>query len=164
MHTRPEQVKQVWTDRDFDQMGWHDAVVHGLANGPGDYEFALDIDYILEWVKPAEGSRYFNFWVAPATLVFENVSELRIDLEPRDGISVQDLNRSDLQPTRPGFEGPDSHWLWTLECNEGVVSLRATGFRQTFRRSPVSCNAQKLDLKTRGGISFSEIVVADVSP
>lgn len=151
----------IWTAADFEQMGWHDATVHAMAFGPGEWEFALDLDYILAWVEPAEGERHFRFWVAPATLVFENVSELRIDLEPQGDISLQDLIRGDRQPTRPGFEGAPAEWQWTLDCNEGAISLRATGFRQTFRQAPVLLGSQNLELARRGGISFGERSAAE---
>jgi hypothetical protein len=119
-------------------------------------ELAFDIDYVLKWVQPGPGESYFTFWIAPATLVFENVSDLQIDLQSFGGITILDLQREDKQPTRSGFVGPDADWRWTLDCLEGVIQLRATGFRQTIRRVPVYKGAQRISFVERGGISFNE--------
>jgi hypothetical protein len=145
-----------WTNADFERMGWHDSPVRAMAYLTETYELAFDIDYLLEWVQPGPGETYFTFWIAPATLVFENVADLRIDLESSGGITILDLARQDEKPTREGFEGPDTDWLWTLDCLEGAIQFRASGFRQTIRRAPICHDAQHLSLAERGGVSFSE--------
>ncbi|MBB4634256.1 hypothetical protein [Longimicrobium terrae] len=153
----------IWTEADFERMGWHDATIRAMGFPGDEWTFALDIDYILQWINPAPGETHFSFWVAPATLVFENVSDLRIDVEPQGEISIQDLRRDDEQPTLAGFQGPPLHWRWTLDCNEGEITLRATGFRQIFRGAPVRCGGQTLSGEQRGGISFSEVPAAPAS-
>ncbi|HEX8211947.1 MAG TPA: hypothetical protein VF584_17355 [Longimicrobium sp.] len=148
--------KWVWTDADFERMGWHDAPIRAMAYLSESFEIAFDIDYILEWVHPGPGETYFSFWIAPATIVFQNVTDLQIELESFGSVTVQDLDRTDLQPTREGFEGPEAHWLWTFNCLEGAIQFRATGFRQTIRRAPTYQGGQAIPLAARGGISFSE--------
>jgi hypothetical protein len=148
--------KWIWNDADFEQMGWHDVRIHAMAFRREGYDFALDIDYMLEWVHPAEGETYYRFWIAPASLVFENVSSMEMDLASMGSFTILHLERGERTPTRAGFEGPAEQWLWTLECLEGVIELRATGFRQIIRRAPVLASSQVLDEVERGGISFSE--------
>lgn len=145
-----------WTHEDFERMGWHDAPVHAMTWLPETYEYALDIDYILKWVHPGPGETYFSFWIAPATLVFENVSSVQLDLESYGGITILDVVREDERPTREAFEGPGVEWLWTLDCLGGSIQVRATGYRQTIRRAPMYHGAQRISLAERGGISFSE--------
>jgi hypothetical protein len=76
--------KWIWTDADLAKMGWHDVHLHGIARyekverdeekgSEGHFsgvELLLDIDYILKWVNLG---KYFEFWVAPSTLVFDGV-------------------------------------------------------------------------------------------
>jgi hypothetical protein len=64
--------KALWSDADFDVMGWHDATVHAIAFEESDDRAALliDLDYIVRWIEPQPLSRSFSFLVAPATLVF----------------------------------------------------------------------------------------------
>jgi len=39
--------KSVWTETDFEKMGWNDVVIHGLSFGLAQYELLFDIDYIF---------------------------------------------------------------------------------------------------------------------
>ena len=56
----PLEGRAVWSDADFEQMGWHDATVWAvafLATDPRETldssgELALDIDYIVQWIEP----------------------------------------------------------------------------------------------------------------
>jgi hypothetical protein len=82
-------------------MGWHDSFVHAFAFSRESFEFVLDIDYVLQWDKPKD-DEYFSFWVAPATLVFWNGSELEIHLEPFDDGRMQVLSS---QPVIEGRKG-----------------------------------------------------------
>jgi hypothetical protein len=146
-----------WTDADFERMGWHDSPVHAMAFLTETFELAFDIDYLLQWVQPGPGETHFSFWIAPATLVFEHVSDLRINVDSYGGgMTLLDLTREDARPTRDGFAGPAEDWLWTFDCLEGSIQFRATGFRQTIRRAPIHQGPQRLSLAQRGGISFSE--------
>lgn len=43
--------KYLWTEEDFNQMGWHDSNIYAIAFGEN-FEFKLDIDYIFQWVHP----------------------------------------------------------------------------------------------------------------
>ncbi|WP_332759649.1 hypothetical protein [Streptomyces sp. MT206] len=76
--------KSVWSDADFEAMGWHDATVHGLSVQPTNDilpRFLLDLDYIVRWVHPVPPATHFSFWISPATLVFEEVFDLQGDLD-----------------------------------------------------------------------------------
>jgi hypothetical protein len=83
--TNADIEKPVWTEADFEQMGWHDVHVHAVAFRPQIFELWLDMDYIFRWVDPHDGETHYSFWVAPATLVFENVYDLKFDIESHDG-------------------------------------------------------------------------------
>ena len=149
--------KTVWDDGDFDQMGWHDATIHGIAFGPGDFELCLDIDYIFEWVHPQEGEEYFRFWVCPCTMVFQNVYELRLEADPCGSptLSIDEVTRADpRKPTNAEFIGKDTEWQWTLGCHHGEIAFRSTGFKQYVRSAPVLAQSQTLELKSRGGFCF----------
>lgn len=136
-------------------MGWHDVTVHAFAFIPEKYELLFDIDYILQWVHPQEGETYFMFWVAPATLVFENVYDLKIDLEPVAGIELQDIRRADPKiPANAEYIGRNQEWRWTIEAHDGEITFGAIGFHQYFRRAPSFGSVQVLPLDARGGFSF----------
>src|SRR5687768_4950848 len=114
--------KDIWSDADFDRMGWHDATIHAFTPFPDDWELAFDIDYIVKWVDPEPPSPYFSFWVAPATLVFRDVSdiEIAIALPSIERLTIDDLSRSDPRET-----GASTDWQWTLRLHQGPIGLRA---------------------------------------
>ena len=82
--------KWIWTDADFEKMGWHDVRPHGIARyekvdrdeetgSEGHFsgvELLLDIDYILK--GDTSDPKLWKFWVAPSTLVFENVADFQM--------------------------------------------------------------------------------------
>lgn len=141
--------KRIWSEADFDLMGWHDSTIHSLAFYPETFEFALDLDYIFKWVDPKVEGGYYSFWVAPVTIVFENVYDLAIDAEPGLGLEIADLTRSN-----PTQNGKETEWTWTVECQEGRISFKATGYKMFVRASPILQGQQSLDLAKRNGISF----------
>ncbi len=139
---------RVWTERDFDFMGWHDATIHGLAFRPQSYSLVFDLDYILKWVEPASSEEYFSFWVAPATLTFENVSEVEISLQSDlPQLTLFGIERADEQPAP---DGRFKSWRYTLDGDQGTISFRATAFTQKFRNFPVQTNQQSLSERERG--------------
>ena len=151
--------KAVWSDADFDTMGWHDATVYALAVVP-DAEFlsrlVFDLDYIVEWVHPRFGRRSFQFWIAPATLVFGEAWELEGHLEASslsDGgqcLELLDLRREAVEDRHGGYR-------WHLDGAGFDLSFRAPGYRQTFRRAPLLTDEQRLTLEQRGGVALDEV-------
>jgi hypothetical protein len=115
----------------------------------------FDIDYILQWVKPAWGERYFRHWSAPATLVFHNVYRFISDVEP-----LVDHTFLGVEPTDEPIEhditiGPASVKWWALKCPVGYWRVLTSGFTQYFRRAPVLTVGGRIEDRQRGGISFA---------
>lgn len=150
--------KAIWTDNDFDVMGWHDATVWSMLAEPDTFEFAFDLDYIFEWIHPGPDETYFKFHVATVTMMFHNVYGVRINIESQEGtIEVADLHRGDPVPTP---NGKMTQREYRFACQEGEISLTATGYTMYVRSSPIHQQGQVLDIETRGGISFARIATA----
>ena len=97
MNTGPAVAKTVWTNADFDAMTRHDNAVHAVAvepvpDNPG--RLLLDIGYILEGVLPEPPATTLNFWICPATLVFDPAWDLATDINMRGGASSCTSTRS----------------------------------------------------------------------
>jgi len=153
-----ELEKGIWTHDDFERMGWHDSSIYACGAIPEDFELMFDLDYIVEWVPPGADEKYYSFWVAPATLVFQNVADVQVTLESMQGeITLLGLQRGDPHPTPAGRL---NDYRWTLDGNEGSITFRATGFRQYFRAAPVLTTAQRLSQSARGGLSFNRTELA----
>ena len=147
-------VKATWTESDFDEMGWHDAALHAIAiepSTPYPGRLKLDIDYIVKWERPMPPAPTFTFWLFPATLVFDQASDLVADL---------DLCRSTFEPSFDNISrsAPDQHdrRTWTLQGHDFTMTLRGHGFVQYLRRRPTLYGSQRMSLEDRGGISFEE--------
>jgi len=144
--------KPVWDDSDFDAMGRHDARIWSMLADTDAFEFLLDLDYICKWAHPVDGETYFRFWVAPVTMVCESAHTVRIDIESQLGeIEVADLFRESPEPTRTGEAVQHTY---RFDCQEGEISLKATGFKMFVRQPPVLLQAQSLNLHERNGVSF----------
>ena len=143
--------EQTWDESHFDEMSWHDNHVHGLRirEGPNgwDGQLELDIDYILEWLRPTEST--FAFRIAPATLTFVDVLELRIEIDyAAIGFATTCFSIAGIiREARGGST------RWTLELNHpnGSISFIATGFRQVLRAQPMVTSSQSLTEHERSG-------------
>lgn len=150
--------KPLWTADDFEVMGWHDSRLWAMVADEERFEFAMDLDYIFNWVHPGPDETYFKFWVAPVTMVFENAYDVTINIESRQGgIEVADLHRED---SKPAPNGALTDYRFRFECQEGEISLRATGYRLYVRSEPRLMQAQCFSLEERGGISVERRVFA----
>jgi hypothetical protein len=148
--------KPLWTEADFEKMGWHDVVIHGLSFNPPQYELLFDIDYIFAWIDPEPPSKYYSFWISPATLVFRNVYDFRAEIGASLGLQLQSIERGkERQPRNVAYINDKKEWEWTLDANEGQISFYSTGFIQFTRSIPRHWKkAQSLTLEERGGVSF----------
>lgn len=138
-----------WNDADFDGMSWHDNQVHGVRiSNPRetyDCDLILDLDYLLEWIHRGET---FDWLVAPATLTFHGVDNVKFDfqLSFRDDIQISSIERLDITPA-PEREMGLRIWHYTikLQVQNGRLSFDARGFDQGLRRAPRVLNRMKLD-------------------
>ena len=150
-----ELEKWLWTESDFEIMGWHDARVYAIAFSPKKFEIAFDIDYIFQWVHPKQNETYFSFWVSPATLVFDNVYDVEFDIGSYNGgLEIDAIKRESVgAPRNAQAIGKNEEWIWTIECQEGEIKFRSAGYKQYIRAKPVF-GGQTLNLETRQ-ISFN---------
>jgi len=144
--------KAVWSEKEFKAMGWHDATIWSMLANSEEYEYLLDLDYIFKWVEPIENEKYFKFWISPVTMVFENAHEIRIDIESPQGIiEISELHMENPQPTP---NGKFTEHTYRIECQEGVISVKATGYKLYVRQKPKLIQYQSMGLSERNGVSF----------
>ena len=145
--------KPIWSDQDFEVMGWHDVTLWSMVAYPDNFEFLVDMDYIFNWVHPGPGETYFKFWVAPVTMVFENASDVRINVDSQQGcIEIAEFHRELLGPSP---NGKYTQYRFKFDCQEGEIALEATSFKMYLRRPPTLLDRQSFGLAERGGVNFS---------
>lgn len=143
-----EPEKWIWSESDFEVMGWHDSDIHGIAFYPDTYEIAFDIDYIFvkkflspqgtyEYRLTPEG--YYDCWISPATLVFWNVSDVEFDLRSyNSALEIDSIERTceKEKPLNANWIGRDTQWTWILKCQEGEIRFKSVGYFQYIREIP----------------------------
>ncbi|MBD5804070.1 hypothetical protein AZOA_35130 [Azoarcus sp. Aa7] len=142
----------LWTDRQFDEMSWHDNHVHALRVVEGAYgagELVLDLDYIVEWICDAEGC---SFRIVPATLSFLEVTNLRLSLDYASAsaamgpFSIHAIERRD----EPRERYVAQVWKIAINWPKGEIEFEAKGFVQRATGEPVVSAAQCLRPEERG--------------
>jgi len=136
--------KWIWTDTDFDVMGWHDSYIYAFKIDDNIY---FDIDYIFKWVQPSQDD-WFSFWVAPCTLIFEIPEKFSFHLESNEfnnQIEIADLHR------QVNGKGKTE---WRIETHIGDILIESENFRQIVRRRPTLQTGQQIIPEERGEVSF----------
>lgn len=142
---------------------WHDSLIHAIrfrtpepASGIWHSDLVLDIDYIVEWLcGPADSGR---FRVAPATLVFHDVTDLRLTIDFGDSGFGQAINLPSIaaiwkEPAvaKNAIE-PIEYYRWRIELNlpkDGEIVFGASGYEQQFRAEPKLVDEPWLSAESR---------------
>jgi len=150
-------------EADLARLSWHDDTLYGLrlvvgdvARGEWRSELVLDLDHIVEWVcGPAGGVR---FRVAPATLVFHDVTDLEIALDWGDSghrtalcePQIDRITRAPVQDQKICLDRPYYRWQIAFAWPRGgLIACGASGFTQTLRATPTLLDQQRLPPGTR---------------
>lgn len=119
----------------------HDCHIHGIeprtgnpSQGDWTHDLALDIDFIVDGWRGSDGQ--FAFLVAPAWLVFSEVTGLRVVVEwKNETVGGEVLHPAAIsQLVRRRIDSPQLNrrgYEWSLELNwpdGGVISFCATSF------------------------------------
>ncbi len=142
----------------FANSSWHDNTLYGWRFNVGNpdvgtwhSDLVLDIDHILEWVRGVEGR--IQFRVAPATLTFHNVTDLRIAIDwgdsgHRTALHFGSIDRIAREPIRNQQICLDRrYYRWRIMLNwprDGEISFGASDFTQTLCAAPVLQDQQQL--------------------
>jgi hypothetical protein len=136
------------TIEDFNSITWHDIKIHAMAFDNENFKLLFDIDFILNWINPENAKENYKFEICPATLIFEFVWDLRLDIDSNlelniDSVTKEEYNlRSELEYT------------WHLNLIQGEINFKAKKFEIYFRKKPVISERQYFTLIEREGISF----------
>jgi hypothetical protein len=140
--------KRIWTDADFDQMGWHDNRIYKIRL-TGDLE--IDLDYILKWNEPDLEGLPFTFWVAPATLVFKKIENFRFEFDIPftesffDCFDIESIERENSKE-------------WTIITRQGTFQFISEGYEQYIREDPSFQFGQTISYLERNGFSLEKVI------
>lgn len=141
----------------YGEFAWHYNAVYGIRVEVGDPDQArwhsrlvLDIDHILEWICGTDGR--YQFSVAPATLTFEDVTDLKLALDQGDSgctvalqlPTIDGIERERLVDQKICLDRP--YWRWRIVFNQpqnGLISFGASSFHQRLRSEGVVTGSQQ---------------------
>lgn len=135
--------RDIWTEADFVDMGWHDVVVYSMRFPQADQTIRFDIDYIFKW-HWKDGT--VSGWdVAPCTLQFNNVSNLAVSLEwqMQGDTSILDITRNNGRSSK----GKLMLWDYQIDFDVGQLRFTASGFTQAIREQALFSTSQFLGRK-----------------
>jgi len=138
-----ELEKKIWTDADFDKMGWHDNHIYKIRLIE---DLELDIDYILQWNKPDLEGLPFTFWIAPATLVFKSIKNLSFEFVTglEDSFEIEDIERENKNQ-------------WTIITRQGDIQFTSDSYEQFIRQEPSFQFGQTISYIERYGYSLDRV-------
>ena len=117
-----------------------------------DFDFVLDIDHILEWIKI---DTHYEFMVAPATLTFHGVDKLAIDigLAYKEDLIINESERTETTTQQERKAGLRKFcWqinMQSLAGRENRICFEAQGFTQKLTKEPVGPTGQSLEDEER---------------
>lgn len=133
--------KSIWTAADFDKMNWRGVSIYEMAM-TGDLE--LDLDYIFNRNEPELKGFIPTFWIAPCTLVFKQIRDLRFDMDVvrSDGFQIDYIEKSDDR--------------WIIVTRNGDLSFTSDGYEMFVRQKPTFQYRQFIGIE-RGGYTLERI-------
>ncbi len=134
-------VKEKWTNKDFNEMGWLDSRLYQIKFPDEEFDFTIYLDYIFKWEEQEDG--FFKFWVSPCEMVFKNVSDLDINISfaKSIGIDIDNIKREKIGLTP---NGKMINWKFSIETDKGFIELVATDFEMNLISQPILSNGQDL--------------------
>jgi len=146
--------KWIWTEEDFEQMSWYDCRIYALALPENAYEVVLDIDYIFQWIHPKESGEPYDLIISPATLVFENITDFKMDFGRLDFFLIDEIKRDNMSEPLNYDHVKKHQWLWEISCRRGDLEFNSIGYKQYIRQTPKRVKTLSLGLEARDGYSF----------
>lgn len=141
----------------IDIVSFHDSKVYGIAFLESNNEFLLDIDYISDWIKK-ENSEKYELISFPATLVFENVWDIEININTDISLNIDQIQRFNPHPPRNIKYLPcDSiEYEWEISFMEGEIKFRSIGLILYNRLDYSNIKTQDSILKEDRQICFKK--------
>ena len=117
---------------------FHDCHVHGLHWRRERFTFSMNLQYILEWITPANSSAGFRFLVSEGQLTFRDVDEVRVSMNWSGAALDAQIAAVRILKTRTTPNGQLQR-CFEIEFADpdGIISLWSTGYEVGLLQEPV---------------------------
>lgn len=133
----------------FEMLTWHDNTLHSISLVDENFnnDLILDIDYIMEW-KNVDG--VYQFLIAPAHLIFHEVSALRINLVQDEMQTMFSYLSTINSISREALDRGRYRWvIHLLGIEHSSISFDSSGFTLNSYKEPIISAIQHLTTKQR---------------
>ena len=146
-----ERSIRVLSESDAGLDSFHDCHVHGLHWRRDTFSFSMDIQYILEWIEPNDGTSGYRFSISEARLRFRDVDDLKVALD-WSGLALDSQIASiRMLKTRTTPTGALQRYFEIEFADpEAIISLWSTGYELALLHEPVLSNVTSIPLVNGG--------------
>jgi hypothetical protein len=133
-----KQPLRVLSESDASLESFHDCHVHGFQWRWERFTFAMNLQYILEWISPTDTFSGYRFSVSEGQLTFQNVDDLKISMDWSGVVLDAQIAAVRILNTRTTPNGAlMRHFEIEFDEPEAVISLWSTGYEVNLLREPV---------------------------
>jgi hypothetical protein len=126
---------------------FHDCHAHGLRWRRDQFRFTVELQYILQWIPPKDGTAEYRFSICEAQVVFHGVSDLKVAMDwSRAGLDAEIAEISVLESRSTPNGSTERHFEISFANLEGSISLWSTGYHISLLNEPVISTTQTLPL------------------
>ena len=100
-------MSKIFTTEDFNENMFNDCKIHAIAFDEQNFKILFDIDYIFKDIKTINN----NYFISPATLIFENIYNLDITTKGIFDTRIYNLSRCNpRKPQNSKYINKDIEW------------------------------------------------------
>lgn len=128
---------------------FHDCHVHGFHWRRDQFTFSMDIQYILEWIRPSDASSKYRFLICEARITFRSVSDLRVSMDWSGSALDAEIGAVRVLQSRPTPNGKvERHFEIEFSDPDGVISLWSSGYEVTLLQEPITSETPTIPLSS----------------
>ena len=133
-----ERPLRVLSESEAKPESFHDCHVHGLRWQRDRFTFSMELQYILEWIEPSDGSSGYRFSISEGRVTFQNVDDLKVSMD-WSGVALDSQIASvRVLKTRTTPNGRVQRYFEIEFADpEAIISLWSTGYEVELLEEPV---------------------------
>lgn len=137
----------------FDEIIFHDTCIYAWGITPQDFKLLLDVDWIMR--EKLENEECV-FELAPSVFVFENVWDIKMDIEMNVDLVIDDIDilSTSIPKNKDYLPSQSLEYLVRINCMEGLLQFRTIGMEIYQKKDKVKCMRTNLSMEDRGGLSL----------
>jgi hypothetical protein len=129
---------RVLSESEASPESFHDCHVHGLHWRRDSFTFSMNLQYILEWVAPSDGSSGYRFSISEGELTFHDVDELKVSMDWSDAALDAEIAAVRISTTRTTPNGRLQRYFEIEFADpDAIISLWSTGYEVRLLHEPV---------------------------